>query len=226
MAQTRPPFGSGGFTLVELLLAMALGALVALVLGLLVQGLFTAGGSQTERLQGPVAARRVLLEVSRDLAVAFAPPDPDITPLQIVTSFEPGQPEVQVIGYVPVAAGSPLPLGYDIHRIAYEVHRVGDNRRELRRIRAPVSGPYADLPATNVLLRGRFEMELAPVVDGEVYDEWPPPGRTEPPALPPSIRISLTWDGQAPMVTETLIQAATGVRSSVERPGVDAEPGE
>ena len=53
MNRGSSPNRSPGFTFVELLLALALGALVAAILGTLVHGLFAAGEGQSGRLRGP-----------------------------------------------------------------------------------------------------------------------------------------------------------------------------
>ena len=52
MSRFPPRLRPSGFTFVELLLALALGALVAAILGTLVHGLFTAGEGQAGRLRG------------------------------------------------------------------------------------------------------------------------------------------------------------------------------
>ena len=46
MSRASPSIRPSGFTFVELLLALALGALVAAILGALIHGLFSAGAGQ------------------------------------------------------------------------------------------------------------------------------------------------------------------------------------
>ena len=75
MSRTSPNSRGAGFTFVELLLALALGVLVATAVGALVHGLFFAGERQAARLQGAFAARAAVRALAREVACAFAPPD-------------------------------------------------------------------------------------------------------------------------------------------------------
>ena len=91
-----------GFTFIELLLAIALSALVAGILALLIHGLLVAGNGQAQRQKGPFSARSALRTLSREVACAFAPPVQDWVPFTLTTSTEPGQPEVRLTFFVPV----------------------------------------------------------------------------------------------------------------------------
>lgn len=221
MPRPPPVVRRNGFTFVELLLAMALGALAAAILAVLIHGLMTAGDIQSDRLHGPVAARSALRTLSREAACAFAPPVQNLTPMELTTSTEPGKPEVRLAFYAP-APDAVLPGGYDILRVAYEVHRSGDGRKELRRLDAPCSGPLTNAPSTNILLQGRFTLAIEALENETPHAEWPPPDQS-PPALPPSLHLALTWNKEPPFETETLVQAATGIRSPLERE-TPAEP--
>ena len=196
-----------GFTLVELLLSIALGVLVAAVLAALIHGLLAAGEGQAARLRGPRAVRDAVRTLPREIACAFAPPVKDLVPLRLAASTEPGKPEVRLDFYAPVPAVSALAHGYDIEQVAYEVWRIDSGRRALRRISVPCSRPYTNAPVTN----------------GAALAEWPPPGAREP-RLPPSLRLTLDQPGEAPVRTEVLIQCATGIRSPVERKEPEPEP--
>jgi hypothetical protein len=197
---------------------MALGVLVAAILALLLRGLLTAGDGQTARLQGPVAARHALRSISREASCAFAPPVKDLAPLELSTSTEPAKPQVRLAFYAPIPLPD-FPGAFDIHHVAYEVHAVKPGIRELRRIAVPCSGPLADAPSTNILLQGRFSMSIVALSSNVPATSWPPPSNeTAPPSLPPSLLLSMDLPGQdAPLQTEVLIQAATGIRSPVER---------
>ena len=212
-----------GFTLVELLLSIALGVLVAAVLAALIHGLLAAGEGQAARLRGPRAVRDAVRTLSREIACAFAPPVKDLVPLRLAASTEPGKPEVRLDFYAPVPAVSALAHGYDIEQVAYEVWRIDSSRRELRRISVPCSGPYTNAPVTNWTMGGRFELAIEAVTNGAALAEWPPPGAREP-RLPPSLRLSLRQPGEAPVQTEVLVQCATGIRSPVERKEPEPEP--
>ncbi|MGD9612905.1 MAG: prepilin-type N-terminal cleavage/methylation domain-containing protein [Kiritimatiellia bacterium] len=213
MSRVPPRIRPSGFTFVELLLALALGALVAAILGTLVHGLFAAGEGQSDRLRGPFAARATLRHLSRELACAFAPPVEGLRPLRLAVSTEVGQPETVLSFYVPV----PGPLGYDVEQVTYEIAPTRGPRREWRRISAPCSGPRTNAPVTNVLYEGRFALAVEVLADGAAHAVWPPPQGETPPGLPASVRLTLALPGQEPWQTEVLIQAATGIRCPIER---------
>ncbi|MGD9781557.1 MAG: prepilin-type N-terminal cleavage/methylation domain-containing protein [Kiritimatiellia bacterium] len=207
-----------GFTLVELLLALVLGALVAAILALLAHGLLFAGEAQSRRLQGPFAARAALRAMSRELACAFPPPVADLVPLQLATSTEPGQPDVWLSFYAPVPAEPRSARFYDVEQVSYAVRADGQGVRELLRVSAPCSGPRTNAPATNLLLRGRFTLAVEALAGGVALPEWPPPiSGDDKPGLPTSVRLSLAFPGEDPIRTETLVQAASGIRSPIER---------
>lgn len=213
-----------GFTFVELLLALALGALVAAILAALLHGLLAAGAGQAARAKGPVAARAALRALSREIACAFAPPVQDGVPLRLSTSTEIGKPEVVLAFYAPVPAEPRSLGGYDIERITYEVEATPNGRRELRRISVPCSGRLTNAPATNRLFEGRFELAVEALTNGTAHAEWPRPKSEEKPGLPTSLRLSLSLPGEPPLQTEVLIQTATGLHFHLERP--NAEPQE
>ncbi len=205
--------------MVELLLALALGALVAGILGALIHGLLTAGNGQASRIKGPYAARAAVRALSQEITCAYAPPVKDLDPLQLSTSTEPGKPALLLSFYVPI----PGQIGADVEQVSYAVQRLEDNQRELQRISAPCAGPYTNAPVTNRLLTGQFTLTVEAMEEEEALSEWPPAQATET-ALPTSMRLVLTLAGQAPIETEVLIQAATGISSPVEREPTTAAP--
>ncbi len=218
MSRASPSTRLSGFTFVELLLALALGAMVAAILGVLVHGLLSASGSQAARLSGPFAARAALRTLAREISCAFAPPVEDLAPLRLAASTEIGKPQVVLSFYVPV----PGPLGYDVEQVTYEAAPTRRDRYEIRRISAPCSGPYTNAPVTNLLFEGRFTLAIEAVTNGTPCAEWPPPQTQDKPTLPASLRLTLTMPGQEALQTEVLIQAAAGIRSPVDRQAQDA----
>lgn len=211
-----PSARSAGFTLVELLLAIALGVLVAGIVAALVHGLLAAGNGQSSRAQGPLAARAAIRTLSREIACAFAPPLKNLAPLKLASSTEPGKPEVALSFYAPVPAEPVAVGGYDIEQVTYAVLPAGPGLRELQRISVPCSGPFTNAPVTNRVLNGRFTLVIEALTNGIAQAEWPPP-KTETPVLPTSLRLSLSLPGEAPLQTEVLIQAANGIPSPVAR---------
>lgn len=224
---------SVGFTLVELLVAIALGSLVALILASLLHGLILGDRAQTRHLEGPVAARSALLRLARETACAFAPPDPKITPLTLATSSEPGEPEVRLAFYLPVPSRAPgLPGFYGVEKVTYEVRTAepGNGRdqpvpvRELVRVSSPCAGPRADEKRKTTLLRGPFNLVVrVPGTEkekpgGSMAETWPPTGKSRgkgadngQPPLPPSLWFSIRLPGEKAIETEALVHCAHGL---------------
>jgi prepilin-type N-terminal cleavage/methylation domain-containing protein len=212
------PRRQAGFTFVELLLAIALGALVAGILAAMLHGLLVAGAGQSSRLQGPHAARRALTTLAREAACAFPPPGAELAAVELATSTEPGKPEVRLAFYAPVAAEQARAgTAYDLHHVVYEVHRQEEGRRVLQRISAPCSGPFTNTYVTNPLLAGHFSLEIAAVTNDAIHAAWPLPD-AESSHLPSSLRLTLLLPQTAPLQTEALIQAAAGMPSPVRSP--------
>ena len=205
MPRHSAPRRLAGFTFVELLLALALGALVVTILGVLLRGLFGPPAACPVRWRRLVPALR---QMNREIACAFAPPVEKLAPLELTTSTEPDKPQVALSFYAPV----PAPLEYDLAHITYEVVRAGGDRFALRRLAAPCSGPYTNAPVTNLLYAGRFALEIAVFTNDTPHTAWPLPQDKEQPALPKSVRLTLTLPGQPPLATETLIQTMLPVR--------------
>lgn len=216
MKTAVPSVRKPGFTMVELLLALALGVLVAAILAALIRGLLAAGDGQSARFSGPLAARAAVRSLAREIACAFAPPVKDLAPLTLTPSTESGKPDVVLSFYAPVPGAAGFAGGYDIEHVTYEVRPAGNGQRELRRISAPCSGPLVQAPVTNRLLQGRFMLSIQAITNSTAHAEWPPENAAEP-GLPTSLRLSLALPGVEPVQTEVLIQSATGIRSPVER---------
>lgn len=216
--RTATPTRRAGFTLVELLLAMALGVLVAGILGALIHSLLSAGESQLSRTRGPYAACAALRALSRDLSCAYAPPVKDLQPMELSTSTEPGKPLLLLSFYTPVNG----PVGPDIEQITYTVEAAGRDQHVLQRISSPCIGPNINAAVTNSLLIGRFALLAEAVADGELLPVWPPP-EDNGAGLPCSMRLTLTLRDQDPMETEVLIQTANDISSPLERESTPPE---
>ena len=223
------------FTLVELLLAVALAAMVAAILGALLHGLIAGDCAQTQLLEGPVAARNVLLRLSRETACAFAPPDKDITPLTLARSAEWGVPELKIDFYLPVPSRAPyLPGFYGVEKVSYELRPVpgASGERELLRLSVPCAGPRTNDVHTAVLLRGQFRLDIR-VPDAEtpgagMAEGWPPEDSEgdsdEQPPLPPSLWFSLQWGDEAAIETESLVQCSHPLEPPAGGPGTGERP--
>lgn len=208
MPRHSAPRRLAGFTFVELLLALALGALVAVILGGLLHGLLVANRQQAGRARGAPVARAALRQMSRELAGAFAPPVDKLAPLELATATESDKPLVAISFYAPVSG----PLEYDVAHITYDVVRISGDQLAWRRLAAPCSGPYTNAPVTNLLYAGRFALEIAVFTNDTPHTAWPLPQDKEQPALPQAVRLTLTLPGQPPLATDTLIQTMLPVR--------------
>ncbi len=242
----RPCARNGeGFTLVELLLAVALGSLVALILASLLHGLVIGERGQSRILEGPVAARSALLRLARETACAFAPPDPQTTPLALELPDEPGGPEVRLSFHLPVPSRAPqLPGFHGVEKVRYEVRAVSGARaeggmpvRELVRISSPCAGPLANDERKEVVLRGPFALSVR-VSGGDggqsgdsTSGTWPPAGAgagkdggNGQAPLPPALWFSIRLPGQEAIVTEALVHCAHVLGPPKGRkPAVDGE---
>ena len=193
---------TAAFTLPELLVAIALTSVVALVLASVTYQLSEAVSGQTRRVAGPYAAQSALRELSIELACAYPPPAPraDATnapgyvspppPFALEPSSSPAEPlRLSFLAPEPDAADHLL---YTIRRLRYEFRLApdpADPRAPAQyvwlRIESPTVGPDIDAPITNLLYRGAlhpvFEAIPPPPIDTDiVYDPrpvecWPPP---------------------------------------------------
>lgn len=213
------------FTLVELLLAVALGAMAAVILAAILHGLVRSDRAQTAHLAGPVAARSALLRMAREVSCAFAPPgignaDPAGAPLSLSrpAAGEPGEAELRLAFYLPVASRAPqLPGFYGVERVTYEVRPVpgGGAGRELLRLSVPCSGPRTNDVRKTTLLRGDFKLTVR-TGDGAGTDDpadgiWPPDspsGALEWTVLPESLRFSILLPGDETVETEALVHCS------------------
>jgi len=228
MTPSTPQARRAGFTFLELLLALSVGVLVTAILGALIHGLLSAKTGQARRMAGPVGARAAVRTLAREISGAFAPPVKDLAPLTLETSTEIGRPEVALSFYTPVPTEPRSWCGYDIEHVTYEVAVTALDHRELRRISTPCSGPLTNAPVTNRLFEGQFALGIEILTNGTTSTFWPPPDSTES-NLPPALRLTLALPGEEPVQTDVLIQAATGLRSPLERsnaPPAAAAPAE
>ncbi len=127
---------TAAFTLPELLVAIALTSVVALVLASVTYQLSEAVSGQTRRVAGPYAAQSALHELSVELACAYPPPPPraDATntpgyvppplPFELEPSASPAEP-LRLIFLAPEPDAADHLL-YSIRRLRYEFRLVPD----------------------------------------------------------------------------------------------------
>lgn len=168
--------GRRGFTLPELLVAIGLVSIVAVVLASVVHQLLRATEAQSERVMGPYAVQEVLHEMAVDVACAFAPPvhvvdtnapDDEAPPPAFALEGRGGFSEpVRLSLLTPERDAADLPL-YGMRQVTYEIAMRGGAAMdggaefEWRRIESPTSGPEVDTAITNILYRGPLRLGLA-----------------------------------------------------------------
>lgn len=201
-----PSAPSAAFTFVELLCALALTAIVALLLAALLHALVRLSVIQDATLSGPLAARTVLLRIAAEAGAAYAPPTPipegnesrpggtwpapstaatNPPPFSLDRSDDPAQPRTSLSFLLPVPLGDPtLPGFFTLHRVTY-LDRPSPppaRTRDLLRLSSPLLGPDASTVTTQLLFRAPFRLDLTATPP-------PSPGRSPAPSsiwpLPP-----------------------------------------
>lgn len=211
----RRPFfrQAAGFTMVELVLAIGLSSILLVILASCIHVLIVTNGIQAGQQKGIYAMHDALRVLMRDAGSAFLPPVEDLEPFRLEVSRDPLLPETLLAFYAPVPDDQlPSPHAYDIAQITHIIRQHSSRQREWLRITTPCSGPYTNTPQTNLLFRGAFRFSAQVLEKGQVLHEaWPLLlGATN---LPPALRITCTLDGEDPVTTDVLIQAAHGIRS-------------
>lgn len=151
--------GCGGFTLVELLAALGIGAATALALAGLVWGVgrLAEGQSGRERVW---RAERALQRMGQDLACAWAAPvEEGESAFSAGVSAEAGEAEGRVEFWRPEerAVWSEM---YGVRRVAWEWRKAGKGRRVLERKEWRSAGAGTNEPVREVVLEGDFSMRM------------------------------------------------------------------
>lgn len=152
--------GREGFTLVELLAAVGIGAGTAVALAGLSWGVVRLAEGQSARGRA-WRAEAVLHRMAQDFSCAYAPPtrEGDEPVFLAERSTEAGEADGRLVFWRPEerAAWSET---YGVRRVAYEWRKSGrKGGRVLTREEWPSSGPGTNFPLKEVLLEGDFSME-------------------------------------------------------------------
>jgi type II secretion system protein J len=201
---------SSGFTLVELLLAVTIVALIAALAWLLLSTTARSVAAQEARAMGPAAAARALDRIAYDLTTLFAHDDDrGCAPLLDEDGSRMSFCAVRAVGRTPDFAWS------EPRRIEYRLERDDKNKFALARIEETLSGPIERI--TNRLLTrvSNFSIELH---DGAAWHRVWPPTNTTAPLLPRMAKISIQAAGMAdPITSERWIPAGHAFTSRVIR---------
>jgi prepilin-type N-terminal cleavage/methylation domain-containing protein len=215
----RFPTARHGMSLIEVLLSVAIVALLVTLVLSVYHTVTATLRSQQERQAGPAAAADALARMSRDLACTFTAWKDESTRFLLSpagTNQGPGSAVSFCTAIRP--AGETDPLWFELERVAYRV--TVDEHREpvLVRERRPLAGPGSDAPpVTNTLAVGVEQFRVT-VFDGTNWCEsWPGAGSA---VCPRAARIELLAakaNVTRNLQTEVFIPAGNVVTSRVIR---------
>lgn len=204
---------SPGFTLVELLLSVAIAAVVVALLASLFASTARTVEGQEARTKDAPAAMDVLDRLRDDIGRAFFPEQDDAC--------------------VPVLVAEPLSFSFctvrpprdatdwrwsETWHVEYRTEPdPAASGLRLVCVESPATGPGSEHPVTNTVI-GAIDRVAVELFDGaEWRTAWPPEGK---PVRPAAARIQLVagrFKGQQAWTTEVLIPAGLAVTSGVTR---------
>lgn len=219
-----PPAGisrpsRSGMTLIEILLATAIAALVVALVFSVYHTVSATLRGQQERRQGPDAAAAAVGRAAHDLECAFAGANDPACAFTLVPADESdtGGSEISLCSAV-AEEGERDTRWFALERVAYRLQGAPSGPRELVRESAALAGPGAYAPPVTNVLAGRVEQFLVRVYDGEEWKEaWPPESGTR---FPRAARIELVCGqgtGTRAFQTSVVIPAGNPITSRVER---------
>lgn len=173
---------SGGFTLVELLLSIAIAVLLAALAWSLLSTTTRSVEAQRERSYGPDAAARAVERMQADFVSLFLPTGDEACALALNPSpFSLSFCTMTVVGRTPDLVWS------DPRRIDYAIEEARAGDATLVRVEERLSGPL--IRATN-RLADRVAQVSVELYDGEAWQSaWPPEGARN--ARPRAARIAV-----------------------------------
>lgn len=203
---------SVGFTLVELLLSVAIAVLLAALAWSLLSTTTRSVASQQERSAGPAAAARVAERIQADLVSLFLPADDEACALALSPS-----PFSLSFCAMTVAGRTPDLVWSDPRRIEYAVDASRADDMTLMRVEERLSGPIGR--ATNRLASRVAQVSLE-LYDGESWQPaWPPEGATH--ARPRAARLAVRKEGMStPVSVEFWIPVGQAFTSRIVRTGM------
>jgi type II secretory pathway component PulJ len=218
------PEGAGGWTLLELLLALGVGVLITGVMYAIYSTAVRVKEDQQGRRSGPHRTAEILHQLSDDLTRAWLPKD-DEAGVFVLDPAPAGIGGAPTLSFTTMVADAhdPDPRWADAVAVRYQPLRAAAGI-ELLRVHRPLAGPgAAQDPVTNRL--GLVEAFEVKVFDGA---EWLDAYRSEDTdLLPAAVRLTLDLPdhrGPSPaLTTEVMIPFGLKVSSTLQR-GTMAEP--
>jgi type II secretion system protein J len=206
-----------GMTLIELLLAIAIAALVITLVFSIYRTVSVTMQGQDERRRGADAAADAVQRIARDMACTFAPKSDNQCSFTLEKDTLP--PAASKLSF----CAAVMPEGqtdlrwFELHRVAYRVGADSKDVVVLFRENQPLVGPGAFAPpVTNVLARDVESFRVTAYDGSEWADEWSSGDM----ACPRAARIELTvryGSGTKTFETEVLIPVGNSVTSTVVR---------
>ncbi len=207
----------GGFTLLEVMLAVAISAMTLALAGLLVQFVMRTLERQQEQIRGPRAAATALRHVDEVLRTAAPPTEDPATRFELVD--EEAGPRLRFARAArPSHASEPAWSEVRLTEIRLDPGEGRGAGRRLVCLERPPLGPDADRVVTNLWMRGVRGLEIFVWGGGAWQTAWPAEG--ESPSVPAAVRVALSFEGaDGPSSLERVIAIPAGmtVTSRLER---------
>lgn len=188
----QPPARRTGFTLVELLVALALAVVVTVLILATLAITQRTRRSQADRVACRALTDRALGQLARDLERAFVFPKNDTTAFELAR----GAAASNAVLELAFASVAPLPGESDLRwaevaRVAYRLTATDATHFELTCTRRPLVGPAAlQPPATNAVIPNLENFDVL-LFDGKVWqDHWTGSG-TSTNGAPRAARLTL-----------------------------------
>ncbi len=212
-----------GFTLIELILAMAIASLVVTLIFSTYHTVTVTLQGQQDRRRGADKAADAVRQIERDLTCAFAPKSDAACAFELQKGTTPAAARLSFCTAVMPANETDL-RWFELRRVVYGIGADAENAPVLFRAEQPLAGPGAFAPpVTNALATGVESFRVSVYDGAEWSEEWSSAGSS----CPRAARIELTarhGSGTNTFQTEVLIPAGNPVTSSVSRAGVPAHP--
>lgn len=203
MRDVRATSSSSGFTLVEVILAVSIAALVLASLFALYFATSQSVDAQSERRAGGASMSRAMDRLTRDLSNALPVPGYDEGGFAL-TKGEPEHGDGSVLRFCTARRTDPFDgdtralRWFEIIEVDYRLERAPRERGKLVRTERPLVGPGAiSPPSTNVLAVGVDGFEVQIRQGAEWVDEWVVELGDDQAEWPRAARIQLIPDARA-----------------------------
>lgn len=213
---TIQPAGRRGMTLIELLLAIAIGVVLVTILVSLYRTVASTVAGQERRARGPHAAARALDALRGDFGRMLVPLE-DPACVFTVVAVEPGRSILHLCA-LRAPEGDPDPDWAQPEQVDYRIDSAEGYTSALVRVTTPASGEGSlDGARTNLLVPEASHFAVS-IFDGATWHTvWPP--AEDGAARPRAARVDIAWGAGDPARADILLPTSISVTSSVLRAG-------